>query len=178
MVSGASAGMRHAMAPVLIACLSGGLAIAPSRADACTTFPPMSSPPPGELAQASDLVAIVHVDHVRPLSPEAAAFAERIFTDPPLNVPIQLPTTSAEFTLVRALKGTLPVPSLIRNGITSCDVVLMEGHDYLIFAGMPAGQDDEIVPLQGTFRVDQGRYSLDALADVEHSLTSSNPTPP
>jgi len=178
MVSGRSAGMRHATARMSVACLLGGLAIAPFHADACRSDPPISSPPPGALAQASDLVAIVHVDHVRPLSPEAAAFAERIFTDPPLDVPIRLPTTSVEFTLVRALKGTLPVSSLIQNGITSCDVVLMEGRDYLIFARMPAGQDDEIVPLQGTFMVDQSRYSLGALAEVEHSLTSPNPTPP
>lgn len=150
----------------------------PLRAEACRTIPPMRSPPIAELVQTSDLVAIVHIDRIQPLSPEEAAFTDRIFSDPPINVPVQLPTQSAEFTVVRAVKGTIPQRTPIASGITSCDVVLIEGRDYLIFARISGEPGDKIQPRYGTFMIDQSPQSLAALAEVEHSLSSSNPTPP
>ena len=150
----------------------------PLCADACTTIPPLRAPPITELVQTSDMVAIVHVDRIHPLTAEETAFTGRIFSDPPLNVPIRLPTQSADVTVVRSLKGTIPKGAPIGSGTTSCDVVLMEGRDYLIFAQTTAGSGDKIEPRYGTFMIDRQPQSLAALAEVEHSLSSSNPTPP
>ena len=136
----------------------------------------MSAPPISELVQTSDVVAIVHVDRIHPLTAEEADFTERVFSDPPLNVPIRLPTQSADVTVVRSLKGTIPKDAPIGSGTTSCDVVLMEARDYLIFAQM-AEPGDKIAPRYGTFMLDSSPRSLAALAEVEHSL-SSKPTPP
>ncbi|KRA52276.1 hypothetical protein ASD77_11365 [Pseudoxanthomonas sp. Root65] len=137
----------------------------------------MRAPPIAELVQTSDMVAIVHVDRIHPLTAEEAAFTERIFSDPPLNVPIRLPTQSADVTVMRILKGTIPKGAPIGSGTTSCDVVLMEGRDYLIFAQAAVESGDKIEPRYGTFMIDRSPRSLAALAEVEHSL-SSNPTPP
>lgn len=136
----------------------------------------MREPPIAELVQTSDVVAIVHVDRIHPLTAEEAVFTERIFSDPPLNVPIRLPTLSADVTVVRGLKGTVPAGAPIGSGTTSCDVVLMQGRDYLIFAQM-AEPGDKIAPRYGTFMLDSSPQSVAALAEVEHSL-SSHPTPP
>lgn len=159
------------------ACLLLASAWFPLRAEACTTIPPMRAPPIAELVRTSDVVAIVHVDRIHPLTPEEAAFTDRIFSDPPLNVPIRLPTRSADVTAVRTLKGALPKGVPVGSGITSCDVVLMEGRDYLIFAQRTVGSGDKLEPRYGTFTIDQSLQSLAALAEVEHSL-SSHPTPP
>jgi len=137
----------------------------------------MRAPPIAELVRTSGVVAIVHVDRIHPLTAEEAAFNERIFSDPPLNVPIRLPTQSADVTVVRSLKGTVPNGAPIGSGTTSCDVVLMEGRDYLIFAQTTAEPGDKIAPLYGTFMIDSSPQSAAALAEVEHSL-SSHPTPP
>lgn len=150
----------------------------PLRAEACTTIPPMRAPPITELVQTSDVVAIIHVDRIHPLTAEEAAFTERVFSDPPLNVPIRLPSQSADVTVMRSLKGTIPKGAPIGSGTTSCDVVLMEGRDYLIFARTTAESGDKIEPRHGTLMIDQGPESLAALAEVEHSLSSSKPTPP
>lgn len=149
----------------------------PLRAEACTTNPPMSAPPIAGLVATSDVVAIVHVDRIHPLTAEDAAFTERIFSDPPLNVPIRLPTQSADVTVVRSLKGAIPKGVPVGSGVTSCDVVLMEGRDYLIFADATVESGDKIQPRYGTFMIDSSQQSLAAVAEVEHSL-SSNPTPP
>lgn len=137
----------------------------------------MRAPPIAELVRTSGVVAIVHVDRIHPLTAEEAAFNERIFSDPPLNVPIRLPTQSADVTVVRSLKGTVPKGAPIGSGTTSCDVVLMEGRDYLIFAQTTAEPRDKIAALYGTFMIDSSPQSVAALAEVEHSL-SSHPTPP
>ncbi|MEI2794440.1 hypothetical protein V8246_02040 [Pseudoxanthomonas sp. F11] len=137
----------------------------------------MRAPPIAELVRTSGVVAIVHVDRIHPLTAEEAAFNERIFSDPPLNVPIRLPTQSADVTVVRSLKGTVPKGAPIGSGTTSCDVMLMEGRDYLIFAQTTAEPGDKIAPLYGTFMIDSSPQSVAALAEVEHSL-SSHPTPP
>lgn len=137
----------------------------------------MRTPPIAELVRTSDVIVIVHVERIHPLTREEAEFTERIFSDPPLNVPIRLPTQSADVTAVRTLKGTLPKGMPVGSGTTSCDVVLMEGHDYLIFAQRTAESDDKLQPLYGTFIIDPSPQSVAALAEVEHSL-SSHPTPP
>lgn len=137
----------------------------------------MRAPPIAELVRTSGVVAIVHVDRIHPLTAEEAAFNERIFSDPPLNVPIRLPTQSADVTVVRSLKGTVPKGAPIGSGTTSCDVMLMEGRNYLIFAQTTAEPGDKIAPLYGTFMIDSSPQSVAALAEVEHSL-SSHPTPP
>jgi len=153
------------------------LALASFDALACRMNPPMKAPSYGDLASTSDLIAIVHVERIRPLSPEDEAFMERVFTDPPVNVAIRLPTTSAEFSTVRVLKGKQPEQSLIQNGATNCDVYFLEGKDYLVFARRPS-PSDEIVPLYGTFPIDQSQHSLAALAEVESSLNPLNPARP
>lgn len=137
----------------------------------------MRAPPIADLVQTSGVVAIVHVDRVHPLTPEEAAFTERVFSDPPLNVPIRLPTQSADVTVMRSLKGAIPKGTPVGSGVTSCDVVLMEGRDYLIFAEATAASGGKIQPRYGTFMIDSSPHSLAAVAEVEHSL-SSNPTPP
>ncbi len=137
----------------------------------------MRAPPIADLARTSDVVAIVHVDRIHPLTAEEAAFSERMFSDPPLNVPIRLPTQSADVTIVRSLKGKIPEGARVDSGVTNCDVVLMEGREYLIFAQVAVEQSDKIAPRYGTFMIDSSPRSIAALAEVEHSL-SSNPTPP
>src|SRR5687768_1097049 len=92
---------------------------------ACRTLPPRLAPVHSELANSSDLVVVVRVERVQPLSKEDQAEMDRLFTDPP-NGPFRLPTTSAEFSTIRVLKGKLPARSRIQNGTTSCDVVLAE----------------------------------------------------
>ena len=173
---GSASGLSWAVRTVSVGLLLTFAGV-PLRADACTTNPPMRAPPIAELVRTSGVVAIVHVDRIHPLTAEEAAFTERIFSDPPLNVPIRLPTQSADVTVVRSLKGALPKGAPIGSGTTSCDVVLMEGRDYLIFAQTTAEPGDKIAPLYGTFMIDSSPQSAAALAEVEHSL-SSHPTPP
>ena len=171
------AGGTSRAAQAVSVCLLLAWTWCPLRAEACRTFPPMRAPPIAELVRTSGVVAIVHVDRIHPLTAEEAAFTERIFSDPPLNVPIRLPTQSADVTVVRSLKGALPKGAPIGSGTTSCDVVLMEGRDYLIFAQTTAEPGDKIAPRYGTFMIDSSPQSVAALAEVEHSL-SSHPTPP
>ena len=153
------------------------LTFASFDAFACRMNPPRTAPSYSDLANTSDLIAIVHVERIRPLSPEDEAFMERVFIDPPVNVVIRLPTTSAEFSTVRVLKGKQPEQFLIQNGATNCDVYFLEDKDYLVFAQWPSSSD-EIVPLYGTFPIDQSQHSLAALAEVESSLNPPNPARP
>ncbi|RZA33792.1 MAG: hypothetical protein EOP92_19050 [Lysobacteraceae bacterium] len=153
------------------------LALASFDAAACRTNPPMKAPVYSELAKFSDMVAIVHIERIRPLSPEDEALNERLWTDPPMNVPIQFPTTSAEFSTLRMLKGKAPEQFLIRNGATNCDVQFVEGKDYLVFARWP-DPSSEIVPDYGTFPLDESQHSLAALAAVESSLSLPNSAKP
>jgi hypothetical protein len=154
------------------------LALASFDSVACRQFPPRVEPSLGELARTADLVAIVHIERIRPLSSEDEALTERLLSDPPIGVPVVFPTTSAEFSMVRVLKGKLPPQPSVRNGATNCDVVLTAGHDYVIFAEMSDAQDSEIVPLYGTFRLDDNPYGLSRLSEVESSLTPSNQITP
>lgn len=175
--------MEAARAPcrrgqAVIACLLASMSFVSLRAEACRTDPPIRVPPLAELTQSSDLIAIVHVDRIQPMTAEEEAFTKRIYTDPPLNVPIRLPSPSAVFTVIRPLKGTFPAAAPLRRGADSCEVVLMEGRDYLVFARLPLDPKAEIVPLHGTFLVDQSQYSLDSLAEVQSTLDSPNPTRP
>ena len=102
---------------------------------------------------------------------------DRVFTDPPVDVAIRLPTTSAEFSTLRILKGKPPEQVLMQNGATNCDVYFLEGKDYLVFAQWPSSSA-EIVPLYGTIPIDQSQHSLAALAEVESSLNPPNPALP
>lgn len=169
--------LRHRK-PALSACLLACVALVSFEAAACRSYPPLRVPPVAELARSADVVAVVHVSRIRPLTAEEAAFTERTYANPPLNVEVRFPSPSAEFTVVRTLKGSVPASLPLRAGADSCEVTLMQGHDYLIFARTPHGADAEIVPLHGTFAIDRSQSSINALADVQNSLLSSNPTPP
>ena len=160
-----------------IASLLSAFALTSFDAAACRTNPPMKAPVYSELTKTSDLVAVIHIERIRPLSPEDEALSERLWTDPPMNVPIRFPTTSAEFSTLRILKGSAPEQFLIRNGATNCDVQFIEGKNYLVFARSP-DPSSEIVPDYGTFPLDQSQYSLAALAEVESSLSPPNPAKP
>jgi hypothetical protein len=174
----APAPKANAMRPIASLAAVVLLAAVSSDGLACRTLPPMPAPVYSELVKSSDLVAVVRVQRIRPLSQEQKAEMDRLFTDPPLDTPFRFPTTSAEFSTIRVLKGKLPAQSRLQNGATSCDVVLSENNDYLIFANLADAHGDEIVPLYGTFRLDESQYSLIALAEVESALTPSNRTQP
>jgi hypothetical protein len=157
--------------------LLAGLAFVSFDAFACRMNPPRTPPSYSDLASTSDLIAIVHVERIRPLSAGDEALMERLLTDPPMNVPFRYPTTSAEFSTVRVLKGKQPEQSLIQNGATNCDVYFLEGEDYLVFAQW-LNPSVEIVPSYGTFPFDESQQSLTALAEVESSLSSPNSAKP
>jgi hypothetical protein len=161
-----------------LACLLACTTLLSFEVDACRSEPALRVPPLAELARSADLIAVVHVSGIKPMSAEEAAFTERTYANPPLNVEIRFPSPSAEFSVIRTLKGSIPADSPLRSGADSCEVMLLEGRRYLIFARAPDRQGAEIVPLHGTFTIDPSQYSLNALAEVEHSLNSSNPTPP
>ncbi len=168
----------HCVMHAWIACLFASSALATFNAEACRSNPPIRVPPLAELAQSSDLVAIVHISRIKPMTAEQVDFTRRTYANPPLNVEIRFPSPSAEFTVIRTLKGPVPASLPLRSGADSCEVMLMEGRDYLIFGRTSSGPDAEIVPLHGTFTIDQSPASTNMLADVERSLSSSNPTPP
>jgi hypothetical protein len=173
----ARAGRRLPLGMVPVAGVVACLALVSFDALACRTNPPRTAPSYRELANTSELIAVIHVERVRPLSPADEAFIEKVFTDPPLNVVIHLPTASAEFSTIRLLKGEQPEQSLIQSGVTSCDVSFQEGKDYLVFSQRP-GPSGEIVPLYGTFTIDQSQHSLATLAEVESFLSPNNSAKP
>ena len=149
-------------------------------AAACSMDPPKVTPAPGEVARTADLVAIVRIDGVEPLTAAEDAELQRLLRDPPLNTPFRYPAPGLRFSTLRVLKGHMPKDVLIQNGATNCDVLLMPGQDYVLFAGRPArdGDRDRIAPLDGTFYLGKTERDRANLADVELSLSSSNPTPP
>ena len=165
------------MRRVAVAIMLAFLAFASFDALACRTDPPMKAPSYSDLVKTSDLIAIVHIERIRPLSQEDEALMERLLTDPPMNVPFSYPTTSAEFSTVRILKGKRPEQSLIQNGATNCDVYFLEGKNYLVFA-QRSSPSIEIVPAYGTFPLDESQHSLMALAEVESSLSLPNSAQP
>ncbi len=157
-----------------VACV---LAVPAGNAGACVTDPPLKTPEPREAARAADIVAIIHVDHVEPLTAQEQAETDRLFTTPGAG-PFVPPAPSVRFTVRRLLKGTIADDALIRNGPTSCEVTLAEGRDYVLFAMKPAAPGDRIVPMNGTFRSENTSGYAAKLAAVESSLTHPAPTRP
>ncbi len=146
-------------------------------AGACVTDPPLRTPEPREAARGADIVAVIHVDHVEPLTARERAETDRLFTTPGAG-PFVPPAPSARFSVRRVLKGDIPVGAVIRNGPTSCEVYLAEGGDYVLFAMKPPAPGDRIVPMDATFRLDNTGYDAARLAEVESSLTHSNSLSP
>ncbi len=164
------------MSKSVLALLLATLGSASFNAMACRMKPPRPPPVYAELARDSDVVAIVRVERIRPMSAEGETRTQQLLDAPPMNVPVRFPTTSAEFSVVRILKGERPKQSLVQNGASSCDVTFLEGKDYLLFAGKP-GASMELIPAYGTVEMNQADYSLNALAETESSLTP-NPKRP
>ncbi len=145
------------------------------QSDACVVETPWVSPSLSELAGTSEIVAIVHVERVESLDEQDAAFVDRVLDGQLLDTPVILPAPSAHFSTLRVLKGKLPAGSQIRSGATNCEIVLVEGRDYVLFAMQPAAPDDDrIVPMMGTFELGKTEYDMAKLAEVELSLTPSN----
>lgn len=157
--------------------LTVACALAAGHAGACSTFPRLVTPEPREAAQAADIVAVIHVDHVARLTAEELAETHRLFTTVS-GGPVVPPAPSVRFTVRRLLKGTIPDDALIRNGPTSCEVTLAEGRDYVLFAMKPAAPGDRIVPMDGTFLLENTSGYAAKLAAVESSLSHPDPTQP
>ena len=150
------------------------LAMAVHDAQACRTIPPMKAPVFAELARTSGIVAIVRVERVDPLTPEESDRWRRLMDDPPMNTPIRVPAETAHARTIRVLKGELPDTFPMRSGVTSCQVMLTAGRDYVVFTKQPETPDERYEPLYGTFALDgDGRGSAD-LAEVQASLSPSD----
>lgn len=153
----------------LLALLAGG-------ASACVIFDDAgtSTPQLRDLARASDIVAVVHVDQIAWRTPEEEAEFHRLWDHPPMETAFSYPAPSARFHVRRVLKGHIPPDAEIRNGATNCEVVLDEGADYVLFAMQPADPGDRILPLDGTFRLDEAGHDASPLAELESFLTSTD----
>lgn len=154
------------------------LALAAFDAVACRTNPPKVAPDRREVARMADLVALVHIDAIEPLTAAEEAELQRLLSDPPLDIPFRYPAPGLRFSTLRVLKGVMPDETLIQNGATNCDVLLMPGHDYVLFARLPVGEGARIQPLDGTFHLGKTARDQADLAEVQHSLTSPNQTTP
>ena len=163
--------MRQSLA---MACM---LVVLAGNAGACVTEPPIITPEPRDAARAADIVAVIRVDHVVPLTTQERAESDRLFTTVSAG-PFVPPAPSVRFTVRRMLKGKMPDGALIRNGATSCEVGLVQGKDYVLFARKPAASGDRISPMNGTFQLDKTRSAAAKLAAVESSLTHPDPTRP
>lgn len=167
-------GMKRAIL-VAVACVPFVLA---GNARACPADPPIATPTLREATESSDIVAVIHVDRLGWRTPEEEAQFRRLWERPPMNTPFSYPARSARFSVKRVLKGDIPAGTLIRSGSTSCEVGLAEGRDYVLFASLPSGEDDRLMPLRGTFSLDAPPYTDAMLAEVQSFLTHSNaPTP-
>jgi len=164
--------MRRAILPVV-----GMLVAVAGNAAACVMEPPQAPAGPREVARVADIVAIIHVDRIEPLTAEEQAETQRLFTTPS-DGPIHFPGPSVHFSVRRALKGHVAAGALLRNGATSCEAGVQEGGDYLLFARQPASPGDRIVPMDGTFRLDETGPGAATLAAVESSLTLPDLTHP
>lgn len=151
------------------------LVVLAGNAGAGVTSPPRTTPDPRKVARAVDIVAVIHVDHVELLTAQQLAETERLFTTPS-NGSFVPPASSVRFSVRRVLKGDLPVGAMIRNGATSCEVVLREGSDYVLFAMKPVAPGDRIVPMDGTFLLDNSGRDVADLAAVESLLTHPDST--
>ena len=169
---------RVAVRRALLSVVCAVLVLSAAGAIACSMVPPKVTPDPREVAKTADLVAIVRIDGVEPLTAAEDAELQRLLRDPPLNTPFRYPAPGLRFSTLRVLKGRMPNDVLIQNGATNCDVLLMPGQDYVLFAGRPAGAGERIQPLDGTFYLGKTERDLANLADVELSLSTSKPTPP
>lgn len=161
-------------AALLVAVALGVLA---GDAGACVTELPLVASEPTDAARAADIIAVIHVDDIARLSDEELAETDRLFTTVAEGSFVP-PAPSVRFTVSRVLKGRIPADALIRNGPTSCEIVLRQGGDYVLFAMEPAAPDDRIVPMNGTFRLDKTRSGTAKLAALESSLTHPDPTQP
>lgn len=146
-------------------------------ANACVTFPPIETPEIREAARTADIVAVIHVDRVDWRTPEEEAEFDRLWKHPPMETEFSYPARSARFSVKQIFKGQIPANALIRSGSTSCDVVLTEGQDYVLFADLPS-EDDRITPRNGTFPLYATKHSAARLADVESLFTQSNSPSP
>jgi len=156
----------------VVTCL---LALPAGAASACVIFDDAKTSPPGvrDLARASDIVAVIHVDQIAWRTPEEEAKFHRLWDHPPMDTAFSYPAPSVRFHVRQVLKGHIPPGAEIRNGATSCEVVLDEGADYVLFAMQPAEPGDRILPLDGTFRLDEAGYDALTLAELESFLTST-----
>lgn len=160
---------------VTVAC---ALFVLAGNAGACHTDPPIVTPTLREVTGSADIVAVIHVDRVGWRTSEEEAEFRRLWERPPMNTPFSYPARSARFRVKRILKGHIPAGTLIRSGSISCEVGLAEGRDYVLFASLPSGEDDRLMPLRGTFSLDTPPYTDAMLAEVESFLTHPNaPTP-
>jgi len=160
---------------VTVAC---ALFVLAGNAGACHTDPPIVTPTLREVTGSADIVAVIHVDRVGWRTSEEEAEFRRLWERPPMNTPFSYPARSARFRVKRILKGHIPAGTLIRSGSISCEVGLAEGRDYVLFASLPSGEDDRLMPLRGTFALDTPPYTDAMLAEVESFLTHPNaPTP-
>jgi hypothetical protein len=160
----------------LVFAVSSLLVVAAGGASACVLLDDARTPLPQvrDLARASDIVAIIRVDQIAWRTPEEEAEFHRLWDHPPMDTAFSYPAKSARFHVRRALKGRIPREAAIRNGATDCEVVLQEGADYVLFAMQPAEPGDRILPLEGTFRLDEAGYSASKLAELESSLLSTD----
>jgi len=166
------------MKRTLLVAVACALFVLAGNAGACRTDPPIVTPTLREATESADIVAVIHVDGVEWRTPEEEAEFRRLWERPPMNTPFSYPARSARFSVKRVLKGSIPANTLIWSGATSCDVDLAEGRDYVLFASLPSGEDDRLMPLRGTFPLDAPPYTDAMLAEVESFLTHSNaPTP-
>jgi len=160
---------------VTVAC---ALFVLAGNAGACHTDPPIVTPTLREATGSADIVAVIHVDRVGWRTSDEEAEFRRLWERPPMNTPFSYPARSARFRVKRILKGHIPAGTLIRSGSISCEVGLAEGRDYVLFASLPSGEDDRLMPLRGTFALDTPPYTDAMLAEVESFLTHPNaPTP-
>jgi len=166
------------MKRALLVAVACALSVLAGNAAACHTDPPIVTPPLSEVTGSSDIVAVIHVDWVGWRTPAEEAEFRRLWERPPMNTPFSYPARSARFSVKRVLKGNIPADTLLWSGATSCEVGLAEGRDYVLFASLPSGEDDRLMPLRGTFSLDAPPYTDAMLAEVESFLTYSDaPTP-
>lgn len=162
-------GLLSAATCVLALLLAGG-------ASACVILDgePTSAPSLQELAHASDIVAIVHVDQVAWRTPEEEAEFRRLWETLPAGTSFSYPAPYARLDVRRVLKGQMASATEIRSGATSCEPGFEAGADYVLFATRQPGTGDQIVPGAGTFRLDEAGRNASTLAELETLLTSTD----
>ncbi len=136
-------------------------------------------PTSAELATASELVFIARIDAVRPLSQNEAQFLREGHLEVPVGTPFRYPTASAAFSLIRDLKGRAPAHVSIQGATDNCSGISLEpGSDYLIFASTPGDPGGDIVPVKGSFKLDDSPSAQAELRKVETQLLQQTPAKP